>query len=345
MPPTLSMPTKSNTGKFSPRRQATRLRRLLRSSRSKDFFIFAFFVLVSYLFWLLLTLDDDMQRELSVRLEITGVPENVTFISDVPQAVQVNLRDKGSMLINYKLGPSPQLKIPYKDFTYDEFKDRVFISEHSLQNKLRALFGSTAQIVSAKPDSLSFIVTTKPPTLAHVVPRISVTPAPQCVISGPITVTPDTVKVFSSRHIPLKITEVKTLKVTRSNVSDTLHLEVLLHPESGIRMVPDRVAVMVPVEPLIAKSRDVNISLIHASGPNSVVLFPSHVNVSYLVPMSLYNSENSNITVTADFLKRSSSRIPLTLTNVPPYCQGAEISTDSVEYLIEQKVASPVSNQ
>lgn len=342
MPQTPQMPSRNNdtlTRKW--RRQATRLRRLLRSSRSKDIFIFLLFLCVSYVFWIIMTLNDDTQRDLAVKLEITGVPADITFISEVPQSLQVSVRDKGSVLANYLISGSPTLKLPYKDFTYDEVKDRVVMGEIALDGKVRGLFGTTTQVVTVRPDSLSFIITDRKPSIARVVPEIEATPSTQCVISGPITVTPDSVKVYSARHLPLKTHKVHTVKVNRSGLKDTLQLEVRLQPESGIRMVPDRVTVTVPVEPLISKTREIPVTLLHAPDPSAIVLFPSRVNISYLLPMSLYNSENGVVSVTADYRQRSDSRIPLALESLPAYYRGAELSIDSVEYLIEQKVSHP----
>lgn len=338
------MPNRNNNGNRTWRRQVTRVRRLLRSSRGKDILIFLLFICVSYVFWIIMTLNDDTQRDLAVKFEIAGVPENITFISDVPPTLQVSVRDKGTVLANYVWGGTPSLKVAYKDFVYDEVKDRVVMGELALESKVRGLFGSTTQVVALRPDSLSLIITDKAPTLAKVIPEIEASPASQCVISGPITVSPDTVKVYSARHLPVKARQVRTVKLNRTGLRDTLQLQVRLQPESGIRMVPDRVTVTIPVEPLISKTREVPVTLHHAPDPSAIVLFPSTVKVSYLLPMSLYNSENGVVSVTADFRRRSHARIPLEVGALPGYYQGVELSTDSVEYLIEQKASLPSAN-
>ncbi|MDE7335623.1 MAG: hypothetical protein K2N10_04870, partial [Muribaculaceae bacterium] len=91
------------------------------------------------------------------------------------------------------------------------------------------------------------------------------------------------------------------------------------------------------VEPLISKSREVAVQLLHGGGEESVVLFPSHVRVSYLLPMSLYNSESNVVAVSADFAQRHNGKIPLRVGSLPAYYRGVELSVDSVEYIVEQK--------
>jgi len=338
------MPNKSNSGTITTiRRQVVRLRRLLRSSRGKDILIFLLFICVSYVFWIIMTLNDDTQRDLAVKLEISDTPADITFISDVPSSIQVSVRDKGSVLANYLWGGTPTLKINYKDFVYDEVKDRVVMGELALDAKVRNLFGTTTQVVAVRPDSLSFIITTRAPSMAKVSAQVTATAAPQCIISGPITVSPDSVKIYSARHLPIKASQVKTVKINRSGLKDTLAIEVRLQPESGIKMIPDRVTVTIPVEPLISKIREIPVSLLHAPEHSSIVLFPSTVKLSYLLPMSLYNSENGVVSVTADYHKRSYNKIPLTLGALPGYYSGVELSVDSVEYLIEQKASIPTN--
>lgn len=323
---------------------AAKFRRLLRSSRGKDILIFLLFLGVSYVFWVIMTLNDDMQQDVKVRLEIAGTPAGYTFITEPPQYMLVGVRDKGTVLANYSISGARTLKVSYADMTFDETNDRLTMTEQQLGARLRSLFDPTTQIVSMRPDSLSLIVTDRAPNRAKVIADVEVTPAGQYVISGPITVSPDTVNVYSARHLRVRPRTVRTAKITRTELKDTLQLEVRLQTEPGTRIEPSRVRLTVPVEPLIAKNREVAVQLVGVPESDAVVLFPSRVRVSYLMPMSLYNSENSVLTVTANFSHRHNGKMPLTIGPLPDYYRGVELSADSVEYLIEQKTTLPSSN-
>ena len=265
------------------------------------------------------------------------------IITEPPRELSLSVRDKGTVLANYSLSGGKTLKLNYSDMVSDVENDRVTLSQQALENRLRSFFDPTTQIVSVRPDSLSLIVTDRAPNLARVVPDVEVTPASQFVISGPIKVEPDTVSVYTARHLRVRPRTVSTVKITRSELRDTLIVDVRLQPEADTRVVPSKVRLTIPIEPLISKSREVGIQLTHASSADAVVLFPSRVRVSYLLPMSLYNSENNVVTVTADFARRHGGKIPLTIGALPDYYRGVELSTDSVEYLVEQKVAHPAA--
>lgn len=325
------------------RRQLDRISGTLHSSRGKDILIFLAFACVSYVFWVVMSLNDDSQRDINVRLEIEDVPDDISFISELPEAVVVNVRDKGSVLANYFIAGAPTLKVKYGELLSDPVMDRVLMGEQELGSRVRALFGSTTQIVDMHPDSLSFIVTDTPGRRVPVVADIEALPSARSVISGPIRVEPDSVTVYTARHLAVRLRAAHTVSVSRSDLTDTLVMEVRLRPESGVRMVPDRVKVTIPVEPLIAKQRSVSVAPVHMPESQHVVLFPSQVTVSYLVPMSLYNSENALISVFADYNERSSTRIPLSIGAYPRYYHGVSLSADSVEYLIEQKTSLPAA--
>lgn len=334
------MPTKSKFSTRTLRLWTLKSIRLLRSSKGRDALIFLLFIAVSYGFWVILTLNDDMQQETRVRLEIADIPKGYTFITEPPEYISVSLRDKGTILANYSLGGIKTLKINYSDFIFDSTKDRITLSAQTLDNRLRSFFDATTQIVTIRPDSLSMIVTDRVPNLAHVIAEVDATPAAQFIIAGPISVAPDTVRAYYARHIPQRTRTAHTVKIVRSELRDSVTFEVALQSQPGVRFVPNKVKVTIPVEPLISKSREVPVQLIHASSEN-VVLFPSRVKVSYLLPMSYYNAESSMITVNGDFARRANGKIPLQVGKLPDYYSGVELSTDSVEYLLEQKNPHP----
>ncbi len=315
---------------------------VLHSSRGKDILIFLLFLCVSYVFWLIMALNDNTQRELHVPLKISDQPKDLTFISDVPATVQVSVRDRGSSLFSYTWGGMPAVTIPFKELRRNEDANRLLFSEQEMAVRVRSLFGASAQILSVHPDSLSLIYTEQPGRRVKVVPDIDASPSWKCVIAGPITVEPDSVTVYSVPQMASRIRQASTIQVSYNDLTETFTAEVRLKSVAGTRMEPDRVRVTVPVEPLIAKQRTVALTLAGAPSKASVVLFPSRVDVTYLVPMSMYNNEVGNITVVADYSKRSvaTAKIPVYVGSAPDVCNSLSLAVDSVDYLLEQKQAN-----
>lgn len=66
-----------------------------------------------------------------------------------------------------------------------------------------------------------------------------------------------------------------------------------------------------------------------------MITFPSTVEISYLVPMSVYNNDNYVVKAYADY-RKSAGKLALSLSAVPEEYSGVTLMTDSVEYLLEQ---------
>ena len=74
------------------------------SATGKNILIYLIFVVVSTLFWLLMSLNDEVQKELAIPLKIEGLPENVTLLRNSPIVLDVTVQSKGSSLIKYDFG-------------------------------------------------------------------------------------------------------------------------------------------------------------------------------------------------------------------------------------------------
>ncbi|MDE7143623.1 MAG: hypothetical protein K2N76_02365 [Muribaculaceae bacterium] len=331
------MPKRNNiSARVSEAVRATRA--LLGSSRGKDILLFLLFVCVSYVFWLIQTLNEDAQKEVQVPLKIEGVPDGITFISDVPQTLLVSVRDRGTSLFNYTWSGVPTLSIPFKEMNAKSGASRVTIPGNEMSSRVRSLFGQQAQVLSVRPDSLNLVYTDKPGRRVKVTPNLKITPSWQSVSSGPVQVEPDSVTVYSVANMSGGFDRISTVELNLDDVSETYTGRLRLKVPAGARAVPDEVPVTAPVEPLIAKQRSVAVKVNGAPADASVVLFPSRVDVTFLVPMSRYNSEVGVITVYADFRHRSPStaKMPVYLGSAPEICRDVTLAVDSVEYLIEQ---------
>lgn len=136
--------------------------------------------------------------------------------------------------------------------------------------------------------------------------------------------------------IPHSLKVVSTEPIVKSDLKDTTRYEVKVKPIAGVRIIPDKVTVTVPVEPLIARKR---MAVIEAQGVpegKNLVTFPSKVEVSYLVPMSAYNDEYPlKAFVEYNDVKKPGNKIPVTLSMLPSIYHSVSFSPESVEYIIE----------
>lgn len=311
------------------------------SARGKEILLFLLFLMISYVFWLLLTLNNEMQEDIEVPVEIAGIPDSVTVISNIPESLKISVRDKGSTLMKYKLGGVKPLKINWAD--YSQAKNKFLLNKADLGAKLRDYISSSSQLVTMLPDSISLSYTTTPGRRVGVKVQADLKPIFGSIINGPLTTNTDSVWLFSVEDLPHDLTHVETLPIVRSSLSDTTEITVAIKPLPGVKIVPEEIVVKVPVEPLIARRQMATVIAKNIPDNISLHTFPSRIEIAYLVPMSEYNSEPYDINAYvdyADIANNTSGKLPVTLSLYPESYHSVEAIPDSVEYITEHKVVT-----
>ena len=74
-----------------------KIRTFLLSDKCRECLVFLFFVLVSFCFWMLQTLDESYQTEFKVPLRLKNVPKEVVLTSDFPSEVRIRVEDRGTV--------------------------------------------------------------------------------------------------------------------------------------------------------------------------------------------------------------------------------------------------------
>lgn len=320
----------------SPVRQIkTKIHEALHSSRGKDVLLYLLFVCVAFVFWLMLSLDTEIQRDYDIPIIIENIPDSVTFISNTPPTVNAGVTAKGSQLIKYHWGHIPPIKFNFEDYIKD---DALWVvNSAKMESRVRDYFGNSIIVNNIRPDSLHLQFTNLPGELIALTIHADVQPNMQCIISGSIKANVDSIMVYSATPIPHTLKTISTDPIILRNIKDTTYVETRLSPIEGIRFIPDKVRVMIPVEPLISKREQVRISVLNLPDNIGIITFPSLINVSYLVPMSRYN-EDYPVKAVVDFkdLNPNESKLPVRISLLPQFISSISTDPDSVEFIIER---------
>lgn len=291
------------------------------------------FVAVAFVFWVLMSLDTEVQRDFEVPMEVTEVPDSVTLIGQLPPTLAVSVKGKDSQLLRFMWGKMSPVKFKWADNASD---GNMKLPGARLDSRLREYFGTGVEIVSCRPDSLRIPYTTQPGVKVKLLVQADIHPNLQYIVSDAPYADVDSVTLYSVNGIPHSLKVVSTEPIVKSDLKDTTRYEVKVKPIAGVRIIPDKVTVTVPVEPLIARKR---MAVIEAQGVpegKNLVTFPSKVEVSYLVPMSAYNDEYPlKAFVEYNDVKKPGNKIPVTLSMLPSIYHSVSFSPESVEYIIE----------
>lgn len=310
-------------------------RQLRRSSRFRSMLTFAVFVGIAALFWIILTLNDSVQDGCVVNIKISNTPDSITFISEVPKTIHVEVRDKGSSLMRTMWMKTPTVNLNFRDLAE---QGQLICSRSDMMSALKETFGSSATIISSSIDSLRLIYTDRPGKTIPVIAEVKASAKAGYIVYGQPICDPPRVTAYGPRDIIDSITRVMTKSYVEHDLSETRSFVAELRNILGVRLIPSNVNVKVNVEPLVAKEDMVTVVAENVPQDEDLLLFPSNVRVSYFVPLSEFSDDKKAVRVVVDYndlVGHRGERLPLRIEQVKGITAvNPRLHSDSVEYTL-----------
>lgn len=309
-------------------------KRLKHTSAFHDLVLFLVFVAISTFFWIILALNDNAQGSYNVKVAINNCPDSVTFISDIPEKLHVTVRDKGTSIWRN------HYRHPTMNINFREYADagELRYSKNDIITSLKSIFGSSAQIVSISLDSLYLEYTSNKGKRVPVVIDADVSAASGSIIEGFTKASPSNVLVYGDQKVLDTIHKVRTEKIILSDLSENTTVEVRLRKINDARILPSKVNVTVPVEPLVKKKASITITPVNVPHGENLLLFPSKVPVEYYVAMSRLNDDDDpEIELEVDFKAIPPShngKLHVRVARYPDRLKNLSLINDSVEFTI-----------
>lgn len=310
-------------------------RALRKSSRFRSILSFLVFVCIAALFWLIMTLNDSVQDGCIVNIKITNKPDSITFISEVPKSIHVEVKDKGSSLMRTMWMKTPTINLNFRDLAEH---GQLICSRTDMMAALKETFGINATIVSSSLDSLRLVYTDNPGKSVPVVVAVKAAARAGFMVCGQPISDPPRVTAYGPREILDSMTRVFTKSYIETDLSESKQFQSELKPIPGVRLIPSKVMVNVNVEPLVAKEEIVGVVAENVPADENLLLFPSNVRVSYYVPMSEFSEDKKAVRVVVDYNELADhmgERLPLRIETVDgSNAVNPRLHSDSVEYTL-----------
>ena len=317
-----------------------RLRDFVFSNANREFLVFLFFLCLSGIFWLSMTLNDTYEREFAIPVSVVDIPKNAVLTSEEVDTVKMTIRDKGIILVAYQYGEYlKRLRIPFKNYTRNNGSG--FIPASELQKLVYQQLVSSSKIIATKPEKIEFFYNYGTNKKVPVRWSGRVIPEELYFISR-VDYMPDSVTVYASDEKLDSINMVYTETLNYANFRDTLSITCNLAKMKGVKVVPDRVKINFFTDVLTEESIE-GVPIKGINLPEGKVLrtFPSKVNVSFVTGVSIYrNLRPEDFTVVADYneIKRHpSEKCRIALKSVPQGISRARLDVTLVDYLIENE--------
>ena len=312
------------------------VRNFLFSGLNKEFLIFLFFLALSGAFWLLMTLNETMEREFKIPMRLSGVPRNAVITGELPDTVRVTVRDKGFTLVTYDFRP---LVFRFSNYA-DEDEGKGMIPLTDVQKQVLSQMYGSSKLLQVKPGAFDFYFTYGTSKKVPVVFRGKITTNKSYYLAH-TEFYPSMVTVYANKQQLDKLQTVEIEPFNYRNLQDTIRQAVKIRKIRGVKIVPSTVRLSVYPDVLTEEAIEVPITAINM--PPGMVLrtFPSKVTVRFTIGASLFRTIKPNLfKVVVDYEELAanpSDKCTLQLRSVPRSVSKASLEIDRVDYLLEQQ--------
>ena len=321
---------------YSVRNILKAVRNFLFSGLNKEFLIFLFFLALSGVFWLMMTLNETMEREFKIPVRLTGVPRNAVMTGELVDTVRVTIKDKCFTLVTYDFRP---LTFRFSSYADEDTGEGVVPVADVQKQVLSQMYGSS-KLLQLKPGKFDFYFTYGSSKKVPVVFRGKITTHKSYYLAH-TEFNPSMVTVYANKQQLDQLQAVEIEPFNYRNLQDTIRQMVKIKKIRGIKIVPPMVRISVYPDVLTEESVEVPVTAINM--PPGMVLrtFPSKVTVRFTIGASLFRTiKPSLFKVVVDYEELAanpSDKCTLQLRSVPRSVSKASLEMDRVDYLLEQQ--------
>lgn len=318
------------------------IRNFLFSSVNREFLIFLFFLALSAIFWLMMTLNEIYEEEFDVPVKVVNVPDDVVLTSDDTDTLKVTLRDRGFILVGYYASEDLEEPLQVDFASYNKAQaNTCAVSGAELQRLLYKQLLASTKVTAMKPDRMEFTYNHGTHKRVPVAWRGKVKPEGLYYIAR-VTYSPDSVDVYASQAALDSINVIYTEALSQTDFRDTLVVNAKLEHRRGVKVVPDKVTVSFFTDVLTEESID-DVPIQGINMPEGKVLrtFPNKVTVRFVTGVNQYrNLTAKDFTVVVDYneiRRHPSEKCTVRVKGVPHGIVRASADITQVDYLIEEE--------
>lgn len=310
---------------------------------SRNVGVFLFFLLIATIFWFLNELENVYVTTIAYPVKYTEAPPGKIIANKLPEHLDLKIEGTGFKILEYQISKNiTPLEIKINQANLENQKDsHYYMLTHTIQSTILQGLGSEINIVDITPDTLHFHFAEKINKKVPVVSKLDYNLGQQLMLKNNIEITPDSITLSGPNTIIDTInavpTQTRNIGVINNSFSGEIELKKL---HSEIQYSETKVNVNIPVEQFTEGEIRKEISIVNC--PDSILLriFPSYVQIKYLVGLSNYENvipELFKVTVDYEDIKKQQEKLPVKVESSPEYLKSYSYTPKNVDYIIEKK--------
>lgn len=307
---------------------------------NKQFLVFLFFVLLSGIFWLTITMNESYEHEIEVPIRVVGIPRNAVLTSKSIDTLKVVVRDKGWMITSYLYSNKRKaIIIPFKN--YDHGRGKGVVAAADLKRHTEQALEISSKVISIKPEKWEFFYNNGQRKRVPIRWAGRVIPDQLFFISE-VVYTPDSVDVYASKEKLDSIRAIYTEPLNYVNFRDSLNITCMLAHSADVKVVPENVKICFYTDVLTEETmKGIPIQCLNLPPGKVLRTFPSKAKVHFVAGVSQIRSLHPEVfLVVADYreiTENQQEKCTLYLRHVPQGVSHAKLDVTQVDYLIEDE--------
>ena len=305
----------------------------------KEVFVFIFFVLLSFSFWLIISLKKEYEKTIDVPIHYSNIRPDITFDSKLPDKISILISDQGEKLVNYSLNKDIK-GIVFNDKALDTINHKLSISNIELESLISQRLLATTKLTNFFPQSINIHYNKKEHKDVPIIFNGYIQFAPGYQQSGEIQTSPKIIRIFASAKRLKDIDKIRTRPLEIKNAKETITTTTPLEHIDGVTLDAYEVALIVPVEEFTEKTIEVPLTCLDIPSGYKLRTFPSSVKVTCDIPLSHFDELNpSDLSIDLSFYtleKNYNGRIAIKLTKAPSWLHNIKLAPKNIEFILEQ---------
>jgi len=305
----------------------------------REALVFLAFVLLAFGFWMLQSLQQEYDINISIPVRYKNIPPDIAFTETLPEKITAHVRDKGTVLLNYTFGRLfASVEVDMKNTS--EGNGIFQIESREIESDILKQLMASTQLISFEPQQISLSYSKRLHKSLPVVFHGDIQSEPGYSISGEILITPATVDVYSSSAVLDTLLEIKTVYTKINKVNKTVNRILQLQKIPGTEIEPGNISISIPIEQFTEKTLEIPVTFTGIPREYTIRAFPAEIKVNCLVPLSRFKEvteEDFAIQIPYQSLKQYvSGNIPVELTQKPDWIQTITLSPGRIEFILEK---------
>lgn len=279
---------------------------------------------------------------MTIPLNYTELAGFFVLTEDPPEHIEVEVRGTGFELLGeqWSLDNAP-LQINLNSAKPSQRPNQFCIATSKLRTRVIKTLDPNLSLRYISPDTLYFRTENRYAKQLPLQADLELDFATGFNLRSSVSLDPDSIWVSGPASFIDTVTAVFTEPLRIKQMKDTTErlLTVKSYHLEGVKLEPEQVKVLIPVEKFTEKELSLRIRVKNEVDQRQIRTYPKKLNATFIVPLSMYEFLDSSMVKSTVFFRTedvNKRQLNIELDGVPPYARLIRKDVDKVEFIIKE---------